>query len=137
MIALLLAVFALAAARPALAQSGYGEITGIVSDPTGAVVPGAVVILSNAANGENRTLTSNSAGTYRFSAVPIVGSYVITVTAQGFAPYKATNLTVSVGTVLTQDVHLAVGTMASTVLVNAGNEPDVQPDDLVCVAAHR
>ncbi|MGB7134748.1 MAG: carboxypeptidase-like regulatory domain-containing protein, partial [Acidobacteriaceae bacterium] len=83
LIALLFAGLALVTARPALAQSGYGEITGIVSDPTGAIVPGAVVILSNAATGENRTLTTNSAGTYRFSAVPIVGSYVITVTAQG------------------------------------------------------
>jgi Carboxypeptidase regulatory-like domain len=126
LIALAVAVVALVLPRPAVAQTGYGEITGIVADPSGAVVPGAAVVLSNAATGENRTVTTNAAGAYSFTAVPIVGAYTMTVTAQGFSPYKATNLTVSVGTVLTQDVHLTVGTAASTVLVNAGNEPDIQ-----------
>lgn len=123
---LLLATFALLTVRPAAAQSGYGEVTGIVADPSGAIVPGASVVLSNAATGDNRKVTTNSAGAYRFTAVPIVGSWSIVVNAQGFAPYRIDNLIVSVGAVLTQDVKLAVGGSASTVLVNASTEPDIQ-----------
>ncbi|HEX4065800.1 MAG TPA: carboxypeptidase regulatory-like domain-containing protein [Acidobacteriaceae bacterium] len=124
--ALLFSTLALLTVRPVAAQSGYGEITGLVSDPSGAVVPGASVILSNPSTGENRKSTTNAAGAYRFTAVPIVGSYSIAVTAQGFAPYRVDNLTISVGAVTTQDIKLSVGGTNSTVLVNAGNEPDVQ-----------
>lgn len=126
LIALAIAALAFVIARPAPAQTGYGEIAGIVADPSGAVVPGASVVLSNAATGENRAFTTNAAGAYRFTAVPIVGTYTLTVTAKGFSPYKATDLSVSVGAVTTQDIRLSVGAANATVLVNAGNEPDVQ-----------
>ena len=113
-------------ATPASAQSGYGEITGIVTDPSGAVVSGAPIVLANTATGESRTASSNTAGAYRFTAVPVVGLYSITVTAQGFAKYEIANLKVSVGDVLTRDIKLSVGGGQSTVLVNASTEPEIQ-----------
>jgi hypothetical protein len=113
-------------ALPAPAQTGYSEITGIVTDPSGAVVSGASVTLTNASTGDNRKTTSNTAGAYRFSAVPVVGRYAITVVAQGFDKYEVANLQVSVGDTLTQDIKLSVGGGQSTVLVNAGTEPEIQ-----------
>lgn len=126
LLALLLLVFAGAMTAPVRAQSGYGEITGIVTDPSGAVVSGASVVLSNVSTGVVRTAASNTSGAYRFTAVPIVGSWSLRVTAQGFAPFEATSLSVSVGAVTTQDVKLAVGGAKATVLVSGSSEPDVQ-----------
>ncbi len=111
---------------PAFAQSGYGEITGIVTDPSGALVSGATVILSNSATGENRMMISNTAGTYRFTAVPVGGDFTITVTAQSFAKYEISHIKVSVGDVLAQDIKLSVGASQATILVNASSEPDIQ-----------
>jgi hypothetical protein len=113
-------------ATPAPAQSGYGVITGIVTDPSGALLPGATVILANDSTGENRTMITNTAGSYRFTAVPVGGQFSMTVTAQGFARYQVSNLNVSVGDVLTQDISLKVGANQATVLVNGSTEPDIQ-----------
>ncbi len=111
---------------PASAQSGYGDITGIVTDPSGAILSGASVVLSNASTGDVRKATSNASGAYRFTAVPVVGVYSLTVTFQGFSKYELANLKVSVGDTLTLDVKLSVGASQSTVLVNASTEPEIQ-----------
>ena len=122
----LLALAIFMTAMPATAQTGYGEITGDVMDSSHAAVVGAKVELSNQATGESRTAITNSAGAYRFTAVNIVGSYSITITATGFRTYKATGLVVSVGAVLTRDVTLTVGASQMTVMVNASSEPEIQ-----------
>src|SRR5205085_73564 len=57
------------------AQGGTGELTGLVTDPSGAVVPNIPMTLTNSATGETRTTTTTGAGIYRFVALPIVGSY--------------------------------------------------------------
>src|SRR2546423_7188582 len=58
------------------AQGGTGELSGVVTDPSGAVVPDTEVTLSNTATGDKRTTTTTGAGIYRFSALP-VGNYVL------------------------------------------------------------
>src|SRR5438270_12931407 len=62
-----------------------GDITGIVTDPSGAIVPNATVSLKNDASGETQTTTSSSSGQYRFSLLR-PGPYSITVKAAGFQP---------------------------------------------------
>jgi hypothetical protein len=57
------------------AQGGTGELSGVVTDPSGAVVPNAQVTLSNDATGDKRSTVSTGAGIYRFSALPVVGTY--------------------------------------------------------------
>lgn len=66
------------------AQIATTSLRGIVKDPSGAVIPGATVTLSNAANGQKFTATSDSAGTYAFAAIP-PAQYTITASAKGFA----------------------------------------------------
>ena len=102
------------------AQGGTGELTGLVTDPSGAVVLNASVTLTNAATGEKRVAEITSAGTYRFAALPVVGSYALEAAAQGFKTYKITNIVISVGAVTNQDVKLQVGAATEVVEVEAG-----------------
>jgi Carboxypeptidase regulatory-like domain len=118
-IALILAVLGLCAGM-VWAQGGTGELDGLVTDSTGAVVADAPVVLTNIATGDKRTATTTTAGTYRFVALPVVGSYTLEVTAKGFKGYKISNIIVSVGTVTNHDVKLEVGTTSEEVTVEAG-----------------
>ena len=101
------------------AQAGTGSITGLISDPSGAVVLNAQVTLTNEATGVVRATKPTSAGVYTFSAVT-VGSYRVTVEAPGFTPFKAANVVVSTGTAYNLDVRLQVGTTGEQVEVQAG-----------------
>src|SRR5574337_505165 len=88
---------------------GTGEITGLVTDPTGAVVSGANVTLTNSATGEKRTTVTTSGGVYRFAELPIVGTYTVQLAPKGFKSVKVAGVVVSVGTVITKDIKLDVG----------------------------
>ena len=65
------------------AQSANTSLRGVVKDPTGAVVPGAIISLSNGATGETLKTTAKSTGEYQLLQIP-PAKYVITVTAPGF-----------------------------------------------------
>src|SRR3984885_15513654 len=87
---LALLVIALMMAPSLVAQSLVsGDLTGTVTDPSGAVVSGATVTLKSEATGAARTATTSSSGTYRFSLLP-PGSYTVTVTASGFSKTSST-----------------------------------------------
>src|ERR1700685_259608 len=106
----MLAVLVIAAvmAPSLMAQSLVsGDITGTVTDPSGAVVPGATVTLRNDANGQTRTSTSNGSGAYRFSLLQ-PGSYTVTANAQGFSKSQTTT-TVAVGQANIADLKVSVG----------------------------
>src|SRR3981081_4731109 len=85
----LLAFVVLALSVGAFAQ-GAGELTGLVTDATGAVVSGVQVKLTNSATGEVRTTTTTPAGIYSFPALPIVGTYTLEIAAKGFKSSKVT-----------------------------------------------
>ena len=70
---LVLALVVLALCVGAFAQGGAGQLTGLVTDATGAVVSGVEVKLTNTATGEVRTTVTTPAGIYAFPALPIVG----------------------------------------------------------------
>src|SRR6266700_3259885 len=117
---LVVAIFGLLCVGTAFGQSGTGELSGLVTDPTGAVVANASVTLTNSATGERRTSVTTGAGIYRFVAVSVVGSYTLETAPKGFKKYQIANIIVSVGAVTTQDVHVEVGTGSETVSVEAG-----------------
>ena len=79
---LLLVIAALFAAA-AFGQTSRGTVTGIVTDASGAAVPGATVELKGTQTGVLRSTTSNESGAYRFDAVDL-GEHDLTVKAQGF-----------------------------------------------------
>jgi hypothetical protein len=99
---------------------GAGDLTGVISDSTGAVVQKVAVTLTNDATGVVRTTETTAAGVYRFTALPIVGTYSLKVEAKGFRAVTIKNLVVSVGTTITQDITLQVGATGETVSVEAG-----------------
>src|SRR5712664_1548785 len=118
----LLAFVVLALSVGALAQGGSGELSGLVTDATGAVVSGVEVKLSNTATGEVRTTVTTPAGLYTFPALPIVGTYTLEIAAKGFKSTKVQNVIISVGTVTSRDVKLEIGVATEQVTVEAGAE---------------
>jgi hypothetical protein len=119
-IALTLAM-AVLAATPALAQTGTSRITGTVTDPQQAVLPGAKVTARNEATGITYTALSNSAGSYSFDSLP-VGSYEIKVEAQGFRTYTSSANVLSVGSPLVVDVPMQIGGANEVVSVQGSYE---------------
>jgi hypothetical protein len=84
-----------------------GSIVGIVSDPTGAVIGGAGVTITNTATGQIIEVTTNSSGSFNSGAL-IPGNYTMLVSAKGFKPAD-TAVTVSVGNTASVSVRLQVG----------------------------
>jgi len=93
-------------------------ITGTIGDASNALVPNVEVSLTNPATGQTRKVTSNSAGAYRFANVG-VGTYTLSVTAQGFQKYSKTGIVVNVAQTLEENVTLTVGNQTQTVMVAA------------------
>jgi hypothetical protein len=94
-----------------------GTVSGVVVDPSGAIVPGAALTLRNSATNEQRLATSSAAGIYQFvSLAP--GSYELTTTMKGFSTSK-TSLTLETNQPLNVPVSLAVGSAAEIVDVSS------------------
>jgi hypothetical protein len=105
-----------------LAQSGgTTSLRGTVTDPAGAVVPGASITLTSAEIGVNLTTETNKNGAYQFLEVR-PGTYVLTVNASGFAAFKQSGLVLLVSTPTTSDVQLQVASGATTVEVQASTQ---------------
>ncbi|HVO80539.1 MAG TPA: carboxypeptidase regulatory-like domain-containing protein [Terriglobales bacterium] len=100
---------------------GTSELTGLVTDPTGAVVANVTVNLVNTATGEKRSTVTTPAGVYRFTALP-VSTYTLEMAAKGFKSVKVAGIVTSVGTTVTRDVKLELGATSEQVTVEAGAE---------------
>jgi hypothetical protein len=100
-----------------LAQS-TGSIQGIVTDATGAVVPGAKIVVHNDQTGEERTTQSDSAGAYLAASLPL-GGYRVTVSASGMQAMTVTGLVLEVGTTVQQNFTLKVASTSETVEIQA------------------
>ena len=107
----------LALTGAAVAQVGSAALSGIVQDPTGAAVPGATVILTNAQTAQQRTLRSNGAGSFTFSSVPN-GDYKLAVSHTGFRSYTRTGIHLDPGDDKSlTDIQLSVGSADQSVTV--------------------
>ncbi len=113
-----------------LAQVNTGVISGTVRDKAGAVVVGATVTAKNVDTSFERTVQTNSQGSYIMPAMPL-GTYEVTVTNQDFATYKQ-RTQVTVGGQTTVDATLGVATASTTVEVTtqaAGVEVNTQTQE--------
>src|SRR5262245_20311986 len=102
----------------ASAQVDRATLVGTVTDSSGARLPGAQVEVTAAATGLRRTVTTDASGSYAVSGLPI-GSYQVTVSADGFKAKKYTDLSLTVGETRSVDVALEVGGVATEVQVEA------------------
>jgi hypothetical protein len=102
-----------------------GDLTGTVTDPSGAVVPNATVTLKSNGTGATRNTTSTNNGSYRFSLLQ-PGSYTVSASASGFSKAETTTM-INVGQATVADIKMAVGTSSQTVEVTSA-APLVQAD---------
>ena len=114
-----LAALALASPSPARAQSAAtGVIRGLVADPTGAVIPGATIVIRNGSGKVVAKTTSNATGAYSVPGLP-PGRYSIWVTETGFAEYSAPQVIVTAGGVRTINPTLQIQVQRQQVNVHA------------------
>jgi hypothetical protein len=100
-----------------LAQAPVGTISGTVTDPSGAVIGDAPIIIRNKATGVERKTKSENDGTFSAPALP-AGQYEIKVQAQGFRTLLQ-EVTVATGTITTANLQLEIGQTTEIVTVEA------------------
>ncbi len=115
LVVLLLILFLLI---PANAQTFRGAINGTVTDPSGAVVPGAQVKATNKATSIDYTSESTSDGHFVFQDLP-VGTYEVSVTANGFPTLEVDNILVGQGAIYTLNAGMKMSQQSTTVEVSA------------------
>ncbi|MBL8232176.1 MAG: carboxypeptidase regulatory-like domain-containing protein [Bryobacterales bacterium] len=103
------------------AQTSTSQVTGVVTDSTGAVVPAATITLTNESTGIVQKQSATDAGVYAFPAIP-VGTYTIRVEAPGFRAAIRSGNTVQVNTPLAVNIQLEVGAATESVQVTASSE---------------
>src|ERR1700758_2048406 len=116
-VALLLAL--IASPGPLAAQNIItGGLTGTVTDPSGAVLPNAMVNLKNAATGETNSATTNDSGIYVFSFLK-PGEYTLAVEQSGFRPLTQ-NVRVLLGQTVTANLKVDLEKTSASIEVTAG-----------------
>ncbi|MBM3775482.1 MAG: TonB-dependent receptor, partial [Acidobacteria bacterium] len=113
-----LILVALASQVPVWGQTALSEVTGEVTDPSGAPVANVTVIIVNTATGVRTSFASNEVGRFHTRALP-PGTYDIQAEKPGFKTHRAAGLEIRTGQVLRYDLRLEVGDVATTVDVSA------------------
>lgn len=108
----------------ALAQVTTGTISGSVTDTTGAVLPGARIIIQNEDTGVSRTVQSDARGHYSAPSLSL-GRYRVTLSLEGFQTQVRSGIVLTVGREAVVDLQLSVGAVSQTVEVS-GEAPLVQ-----------
>ena len=103
---------------PANAQTFRGAINGTVTDPSGAVVPGAHVKATNKATSIDYNAESTSDGNFVFQDLP-VGTYKVTVIAAGFPTLEVDGILVAQGAIYTLNAGIKMSQQSTTVEVSA------------------
>jgi hypothetical protein len=102
----------------AFAQSDRGILTGAVSDPANATVPGAKIFLRNVETGAQYESATTITGNYTVPSLP-AGRYELSVEAAGFTQYVQQGITVQVAQTSRRDVMLKVGSASDSLTVAA------------------
>ena len=109
-------------AVPAARAQVTATLTGTVQDPSGGVIPGADVTLTNQATSENRVVTTNGTGLYAFPSLE-PGTYSLKASAKGFEPKEITGIVLHAGdTRAAPALVLTIGSATQTVSVSADAE---------------
>jgi hypothetical protein len=123
----LIALLLVSAAQQVVpAQVLYGSLVGRIEDPSGAVMPGAKVTVTNKATGQQRDITTDESGAFAFRDLQ-VGTYDLNITQTGFKSYTKSNLIIGLNLVVREDVQMSVGGTSETVTITAA-APALQTD---------
>ena len=118
-------MLAICFSAPARAQVAGGTLSGTISDPSGRLVPQALISIQNIATGITTTVTTNSDGYYT-AANLLPGEYQVTVSAKGFATEVRKGISLTVGAQQVIALTLQVGSAAKTVVEVTAEAPAVQ-----------
>jgi Carboxypeptidase regulatory-like domain/TonB dependent receptor len=124
--AVFLVLFMVSGVSCSFAQAVFGSIVGTVTDPTGAVLPNATVVVTDLSKGTTQNVQSNGSGNYTVSRL-IPDTYSVKATAQGFDAAQVDNVTVSADSA--QQVNLIFQTAGSTQSITVSSSgPALQTD---------
>src|SRR5208282_862289 len=113
-------LLALLLTTTSFAQSTSGSITGMVTDPSGAIVPAAEVEVTNVGMGVTTRVTSNSVGVFNLPNLD-AGTYRVRVSARGFTTYERAGLVLGANQIINVEARLTVGATAQVVEVKAAS----------------
>ena len=117
---LLTVLFTLIVSASLLAQTGSGTINGTVTDSTGAIVPGAGIVLTNTVSGYTQTRKTDASGQYQFTNIP-QHPYDVIITAPGFST-QTLRIQVRSSVPQTLATALAIASAGEEVTVEAGGD---------------
>ncbi len=103
------------------AQQGTAEITGRALDEQGAALPGVAIVVTNEDSGQYREAATTGEGVYHLAQM-VPGRYRIVAKLEGFRTFERTGLVLAVGTTMTVNLTMAIGTLEESVTVT-GNSP--------------
>jgi hypothetical protein len=112
----------------ARADNLYASVRGTVTDPSGAVISGAKLTVTNAGTGIMFSTTSSSSGTFSFLQLPI-GDYSLRAEQTGFKTYQASGIHLDLNQVFNLEVKLALGATSEQIVVEA-NPVQVEQTDM-------
>jgi hypothetical protein len=124
--ALVLSALVLVAPATALAQTGAASLTGIVTDQSGASVPGATVTATNQGTNVDYTGVANTAGNYTITSLP-VGGYIVKAELAGFKIAATRPIQVEANQIVRLDFRLELGSLEQTIEVS-GEAPVLQTE---------
>jgi hypothetical protein len=119
-IAVLLCMSALLPSTLFSQSASTGTVAGTVTDPSGAAIAAATVTVTDRATNTPREVSTNENGRYTLVDIP-AGTYDVSVSKQGFRISRLSSQTVNVGSALTLNVTLEIGSVAESVEVTASN----------------
>src|SRR5512137_2120086 len=122
--AVILLILGISCSNSTSAQVAGGTLSGTITDPSGATVPQAKVVIKNVATGVERVVTTNTEGFYTTPNL-LPGGYQVTVSAKGFNTEIKTGIVMNVGAQQVFDLVLHVGTPSTRVEVTT-EAPAVQ-----------
>ena len=105
------------------AQTQLATVSGIITDPSGAVVPGASVTVANQGNGLKRSLLSGTAGAYRFVGLP-TGDYSLRIKKTGFQSQIREGVELHSAAEVTINVQIGIGDLSQQATVSANTGID-------------
>ncbi|HEX3436726.1 MAG TPA: TonB-dependent receptor [Pseudacidobacterium sp.] len=119
---IVLVLLAVCFITPAASAQYRTSIQGVVTDPTGAVIPGATLTLTNIGTGEKQVRTSDDSGVFNFNALP-PDTFTLVVTKDGFQEKDLVQLQLIPEQANSINVQLLPGAATTTVTVNASTQP--------------
>ncbi len=100
------------------AQTTTARLSGVIVDASGGAISGASVTVTESATGYSQAMKANSSGEYLFPSLP-VGSYELSVSTAGFAPYAQRGIVLAIGQAVTVRVEMRVASVSEKVTVTA------------------